>query len=191
MQNGQVTKSLSAFPIFNQTRTHALVLKHTLSTLCAVCTTVKPVASSHPKRTPKIGFQYRLSLNAGQKYCRMLHGEHSAILLTSNKLPFSIKTLVLSIFKGSLKTGFTFTHALICFSNFGKGHIYSNQWKLNFEHNYLSSQRSEYCLFFGVAIVETQRTFLWQKNFFFFCVCKKPNNNFSVKIKNQHMQIKT
>ena len=32
------------------------------------------------KRTPKIGFQYRLSLNAGQKYCRMLQREHSAIL---------------------------------------------------------------------------------------------------------------
>ena len=35
----------------------------------------------HSKR-PKIGFQDQLSLNAGQKYCRMLQGEHSAILLT-------------------------------------------------------------------------------------------------------------
>ena len=50
------------------------------------------------KKNTKIGFQYRLSLNAGQKYCRMLQGEHSAILLTFIKLPFSIKTLVLSIF---------------------------------------------------------------------------------------------
>ena len=33
---------------------------------------VKPVLSCHSKRRPKIGFQYRLSLNAGQKYCRML-----------------------------------------------------------------------------------------------------------------------
>ena len=33
---------------------------------------VKPVLSGHSKRTPKIGFQYRISLNAGQKYCRML-----------------------------------------------------------------------------------------------------------------------
>ena len=40
-------------------------------------------------------------------YCRMLQGEHSAILSTSIKLPFSIKTLVLSIFKRPLKTGFT------------------------------------------------------------------------------------
>ena len=31
---------------------------------------------------PKIGFQDQLSLNAGQKYCRMLYEEHSAILST-------------------------------------------------------------------------------------------------------------
>ena len=41
----------------------------------------------------KIGFQDQLSLNAGQKYCRMLPLEHSAILSTFNKLPFVIKTL--------------------------------------------------------------------------------------------------
>ena len=37
----------------------------------------------------------------------MLLGEHSAILLTFIKLPFSIKTFVLSIFKWPHKTGFT------------------------------------------------------------------------------------
>ena len=39
---------------------------------------------------PQIGFQDQLSLNAGQKYFRMLQGEHSAILLTFIKLPFVI-----------------------------------------------------------------------------------------------------
>ena len=34
--------------------------------------TVKPALSGHQKRRPKIEFQDRLSLNAGQKYCRML-----------------------------------------------------------------------------------------------------------------------
>ena len=34
-------------------------------------------------------------------------GEHSAILSTFIKLSFSIKTLVLAIFKWPLKTGFT------------------------------------------------------------------------------------
>ena len=45
----------------------------------------------------------KLSRNAGQKYCRMLHGEHSAILLTSIKLPFVIKIFVLSFLSGCLR----------------------------------------------------------------------------------------
>ena len=69
--------------------------------------TVKPVLRGHSKRTPKIGFKYQLPHNVGQKYCRMLQGEHSALLSTFIKLPFSIKTFVLSIFKWLLKTGFT------------------------------------------------------------------------------------
>ena len=59
------------------------------------------------KKRPKIGFPNRLSLNAGQKYCRMPQWEHSAILLTFIKLPFVIKICVLSIFERLLKTGFT------------------------------------------------------------------------------------
>ena len=50
------------------------------------------------KRT-KIGFRDQLSLNAGQKYCRMLQGEHFAILPTFIKLPFVIKIFVLSTFE--------------------------------------------------------------------------------------------
>ena len=49
-------------------------------------------------KRPKTGFQDHLSLNAGQTYCRMLHGEHSAICLTFIKLIFVIKIFVLSIF---------------------------------------------------------------------------------------------
>ena len=55
----------------------------------------------------KIGFQDQISLNAGQKYCRMLQGEHSAILSTIIKLPFVIKIFVLSMIGWPLKTGFT------------------------------------------------------------------------------------
>ena len=71
--------------------------------------TVKPVLSGHSKYTPKIGFQYQLSLNAGQKYCRMLPLEHSAILSTFIKKPFTTKTFgfFLSIFKLLLKICFT------------------------------------------------------------------------------------
>ena len=35
-------------------------------------TKVKSVLSGNSKRIPKIGFQDQLSLNADQKYCRML-----------------------------------------------------------------------------------------------------------------------
>ena len=37
----------------------------------------------------------------------MLQGEHSAILSTFIKLPFALRTFVLTIFEWQLKTGFT------------------------------------------------------------------------------------
>ena len=61
----------------------------------------------------KIGFQDQLSLNAGQKYCRILPLEHSAILLTFIKLPFVIKIFVLSIFEWLFYTGFTIMQSLM------------------------------------------------------------------------------
>ena len=61
----------------------------------------------------KISFQDQLSLNAGQKYCRMLQGEHSAILLTFIKLPFVIKSFVLSIFEWPFYTGFTVNPSVV------------------------------------------------------------------------------
>ena len=51
-------------------------------------------------KRPKIGFQDQISLNACQKNCRMLQGEHSAILSTFIRLPFVIKVFVLSILSG-------------------------------------------------------------------------------------------
>ena len=58
-------------------------------------------------KRPQIGFQDQLSFNAGQKYCRMLQGEHSAILSTFIKLSVAIKIFVLSIFERPFYTGFT------------------------------------------------------------------------------------
>ena len=55
----------------------------------------------------KIGFQDQISLNAGQKYCRMLHRKHSAILSTFIKLKFVIKPFLLFIFEWPFYTGFT------------------------------------------------------------------------------------
>ena len=51
--------------------------------------------------------QDQLSHNAGQKYSRMLHREHSAILSTFINLPFVIKTFVLSIFEWPFYICFT------------------------------------------------------------------------------------
>ena len=56
---------------------------------------------------PKIGFQNQLSLIAGQKYRRILQGEHSAILSTFIKLPLVIMIFVLSIVEWLSCTGFT------------------------------------------------------------------------------------
>ena len=101
--------------------------------MCTVKTCVKLPLS----KRPKIGFQDQLSLNtgqkycrmldagqkycrmldAGQKYCRMLPGEHSAILSTFIKLPFVIKIFVLSIFERLLYTGFTVFKFFITFTS--------------------------------------------------------------------------
>ena len=57
---------------------------------------------------PKIGFQDQISLNAGQKYCRMFQGEHSAMLLTFIKQQFVIMIFDLSIFE--FYTGLLYHH---------------------------------------------------------------------------------
>ena len=46
-------------------------------------------------------------INAGQKYCRMLEGELSALLFTFIKLQFVIKIFVLFIVEWPFYTGFT------------------------------------------------------------------------------------
>ena len=56
---------------------------------------VKPVLNGHSKGRPKIGFQDRLSLNAGQ--------EHSTMLSNFFKLLFVIRIFVLSILSGRLR----------------------------------------------------------------------------------------
>ena len=61
--------------------------------------------------TTKLVFQDQRSLDAGLKYCRMLQGEHSAILSTFIKLPFVIKIFVLSFFEWPFYTGVTVCHS--------------------------------------------------------------------------------
>ena len=54
-------------------------------------------------KRPKIDFQDQLLLYAGQKYCRMLRGEHFTILQIFIKL----KIFVLSLFEWPFYTCFT------------------------------------------------------------------------------------
>ena len=65
----------------------------------------------------KTGFQDQSSLNAGQQYCRMLQGEHSAILSTFIKLPFVFKIFVLSVFEWPFYTGFFTVLLFFCISS--------------------------------------------------------------------------
>ena len=81
--------------------------------------TVKPLS-----KRQKIGFQDQLSLNAGQKYCRMLQGEHSAIISTFIKLPFVIKVFVLSFLSGRFTVDSNSFKGLYVVSMFLKGWWY-------------------------------------------------------------------
>ena len=74
---------------------------------CSKCNDYSRTCVKQPlSKRPKIGFQDQLLHNAGQKYCRMLQVEYSAILSTCIKLPIVIKTFVLSIFEWPFYTGF-------------------------------------------------------------------------------------
>ena len=69
----------------------------------------KPVLSGHPKRGPKLIFQDQLSLNAGQKYCRMLPFKGSILQFFPPSLSYhlSSRSLYGLFFEWPLKTGFT------------------------------------------------------------------------------------
>ena len=88
----RIVKALKTYKSFVFNRVRYWVQNHFSSKTC-----VKQPLS----KRPKIGFQDQLSLNAGQKYCRMLPrgGEHSAIFSTFIKLQINNMIFVLSIFE--------------------------------------------------------------------------------------------
>ena len=51
----------------------------------------KPCLKLPLSQRTKMGFQDQLSLNAGQKYCRMFQGEKTAILLICIKQPDRVR----------------------------------------------------------------------------------------------------
>ena len=71
--------------------------------LSTKCTTVKPALSGHSKRRPKIGFQDRLSLNEGQKYCRMLQESILQYFRPSLSYHLSLRHLFCPFLSGRLR----------------------------------------------------------------------------------------
>ena len=70
--------------------------------------TVKPVLSGHSKR-PKIGFQDHLSLNAGQKYCRMLQKSILQYFRPSLSYHVSLRSLFCLFLRGGLRQVLLYT----------------------------------------------------------------------------------
>ena len=65
--------------------------------------TVKPVLSRHTNRRRKISFQDRLSLNAGQKYCRMLQESILQYFQPSLSYHLSLRPLFCLFLSGGLR----------------------------------------------------------------------------------------
>ena len=82
------------------------------SSVYAYCT-VKPVLSGHSKGRPKIGFQGRLLLNAGQKYCRMLQESILQYFLPSLSYHLSLRTMFCIFLSGLLRQVLLYTNIVI------------------------------------------------------------------------------
>ena len=65
--------------------------------------TVKPVLSGHSKRRPKIGFHDQISLNADQKYCRMLQESILQYVRPSLSCHLSLRPLFCLCMSGPLR----------------------------------------------------------------------------------------
>ena len=72
--------------------------------------TVKPVLSDHSKRRSKSAFQDRLSLNAGQKYCRMLSWSILQYFRPSLSYRLSLRPLFCLFLSDSLKVRFSYIY---------------------------------------------------------------------------------
>ena len=71
--------------------------------MCIFSYTVKPVLSGQSKRVPKIGFQDRLLLNAGQEYCRMLQESILQYFRASLSYHLSLRPLFCLFLSGCLR----------------------------------------------------------------------------------------
>ena len=72
--------------------------------------TVKPVFSGLSNRRPKVGFQDRSSLNAGQKYCRMLQESILQYFRPSLSYHLSLRPLFCLFLSGPLRQVLLYTN---------------------------------------------------------------------------------
>ena len=86
---------------FAQVLNNVMCYTHLLRILKSVL--VKPVLSGHSKRTLKIGFQYQLTLNAGQRYCRMLQESILQYFQPSLSYHLSLRPLLYLSLSGRLR----------------------------------------------------------------------------------------
>ena len=70
--------------------------------------------SKNTQKDQNLVFKNDYHLNAVQKYYRMLWGEHSAILSSFSKIPFVIKTGLLSMVEWPILAVSSYTHKRIC-----------------------------------------------------------------------------
>ena len=91
--------------------------------------TVKPILSGHLKRRPKIGFQDRLSLNAGQKYCRKLHESILQYFRPSLSYHLSLRLLFCLFLSGRLRQVLLYFRHILFACNWQKPFL--NQRKEN------------------------------------------------------------
>ena len=68
-----------------------------------ICSYSKTCLKRPHKRKTKIGFQDRLSLNAGQKYCRMLQGSILQYFRPSLRYHLSLRSLFCLFLSGCLR----------------------------------------------------------------------------------------
>ena len=81
---------------------------------------------------------------------RIAEGEHSGILLTFIKLPFSIKNFVLSIFEWLLKTGFTVEPVLSGHSQKDQKLVLMTDYRLIQSKELQNAPRRAFCNTFGL-----------------------------------------
>ena len=121
--------------------------------------TVKPVLSSHSKIKPNIGFQDGLLLNAGRKYCRMLHESILQYFQPSLSYHLSLRPLFFLCLSGRFRqvllyaTFIVSSNALQSLKNDHQSHLLNKSSALHKNGFWFNISSDSYlqCVFFSVS----------------------------------------